>query len=92
MHTYQRLERRARLSVSDFYRDYVGIRPVVFTPYNHEQWSLEDWSEAQICRLAGHAQVRVRPASENYHAYEGATERMSLSQYLNYIKEWQEED
>ena len=90
MHRYQTLERRDRLSVSDFYRDYVGVRPVVFTPYNYEQWSSEDWSEAEICRLAGHAQVRVRPASTDYHAYEGACERMKLEEYLVYIKEWQE--
>jgi hypothetical protein len=89
---YPELERRENLSAEEFVQHYRGKKIVVFTPYNHAKWSQEVWNKEELKRTAGDVQIRVRPAMDDYQGYEGASERMCLNDYFDYIDQWHEDN
>lgn len=92
MHNYQKLEYRKNLSVSDFYRNYVGEKSVLFTPYNSSEWSEIKWTEDVLQQIAGHIEICVRPARTKYHSDESSERyKMTLAEYFKYISEWSQD-
>lgn len=91
VHQYQPLERKENLSVEDFYKEYAGKKPVIFTPYNSKDWGAEKWSEEYFCQIAGDTIVRVRPELRDYLGDTTASKRMALKEYFEYAKPYYQE-
>jgi len=89
---YPELERKENLSAKEFREKFMGKKMVIFTPYNHDEWSKESWTKDELNRLAGDVTIRVRPAMDSYDGYEGATERMKLKDYFEYIEQWHKDN
>jgi hypothetical protein len=85
---YPQLERRDKLTPDEFFRDYVGKKPVIFTDVKGEWGPVSRWTPDYFRKIGGELKVKVRPG---YKLGPKTTEFITLNHYFDLIEAYQKD-
>lgn len=85
---YPQLERRENLCPDEFYRDYVGRKPVIFSDCKDRWGPMPHWTTDWFRKNGGDQTVKVRPG---YRLGAGTTEYVNLKEFLDMVAAYEED-